>query len=384
MTKETLLEEVKKGRAQRLRALLIKESYQIIRDPSSILISFLLPILLLFLYGTGVSLDLDHLKLGLALEDTSPTARSFAQSLTDSRYFDVKIAYDHRQLTDDLMKGNIRGIVVIPSYFSQFMNIQSRPAPIQVIADGSETNTANFVLNYVQGAFQNWLSQETFYGNLKNYPSISATARVWYNENLESRNFLLSGSLSIIMTLIGALLPALVVAREWERGTMEALISTPVQNIELILGKILPYFFLGMISMAMCAFVSVFIYNLPLRGSLIVLALVSAVYLFTSLGLGLMISTLTKNQIVAYQLTLVVSFLPAYILSGFLFEIHSMPKWIQWISNVMPATYFVQSLQTIFLVGNVWRLCILDMIAMLIVGVIFYVIIAKKTVKRLD
>lgn len=155
MMKEILLEEVRKGKWRRLKALFVKESLQVIRDPSSILISIFLPILLLFLYGTGVSLDLNHLKIGLALEDTAPGARSFAQSLTDSRYFEVDTVHDRRELYNGITSGSIRGMVVIPSYFSQFRYLPDMIAPIQVIADGSETNTANFVLNYVQGAFQN-------------------------------------------------------------------------------------------------------------------------------------------------------------------------------------------------------------------------------------
>lgn len=384
MTAKNLPEEARQGGRRRLKALLIKETLQIVRDPSSILISVVLPIILLFLYGYGVSLDLNHLRLGLALEDTAPDARSFAQSLTDSRFFEVKTVRDERQLVDDMIRGSIRGMVVVPSYFSQFKYRPDTIAPIQVIADGSEANTANFVLNYVQGAYQNWLIQESLTGNLTGLPHITALPRYWYNEQLESRFFILPGSLAIIMTLIGALLTALVVAREWERGTMEALMSTTVKIKELVLGKMIPYFFLGMISMLLCVFVSVFFYGVPFRGSWLLLVLVSAVFLFCSLALGLMISTITKNQVFAYQITLIVAFLPAYILSGFLFEIHSMPEWIQAITYVIPAKYFVQSLQTLFLVGDVWKLILTNLVPMFVIGLIFYFITAVKTVKRLD
>jgi ABC-2 type transport system permease protein len=195
---------------------------------------------------------------------------------------------------------------------------------------------------------------------------------------------LLSGSLAIIMTLIGSLLTALVVAREWERGTMEALISTTVGIRELVIAKIIPYFFLGMISMVMCVFISTSFYGLPLRGSFLLLMLVSAIFLISSLGLGLMISTLTKNQILAYQITLIVGFLPAYILSGFLFEIDSMPFLIKLITYIIPAKYFVQSLQSIFLVGNVFGLIFYDMIPIIGLAVICFIITAFHTVKRLD
>lgn len=368
----------------RLMAIMRKETFQIVRDPSSILISVVLPLILLFLYGFGVSLDLDHLRIGLVLEDTSPDAQSFAQSLTDSRYFDVKIVRDRRELHDDLTKGTIRGYVVVPSYFTQYRNRKDTIAPIQVIADGSEPNTANFVQYYVEGAFANWYTQDALTHGTAPLALANIQPRFWYNEQLESRFFLLSGSLAIIMTLIGTLLTALVVSREWERGTMEALMSTPIGIGELVVGKVIPYFILGMISMTICVVVSVFGYGLPLRGSFLVLGAVSAAFLFCALGIGLMISTIFRNQIVASQVSITAGFLPAYMLSGFLFEIHSMPYPIQLLTYLMPAKYFVQSLQALFLVGNVWRLIIFDVIPMLLLGLIFFLIAAHKTVKRLD
>ena len=323
--------------------------------------------------------------MGLVMEDTAPDAQSFAKSLTDSTYFDIEIVRDKRELTDQLTRGEIRGFFVIPSYFTQYRNRPDKIAPIQVIADGSETNTANFVLTYAQGVFRNWLTQEAITAGVSSeLPLITTEPRVWYNETLQSRFFLLSGSLAIIMTLIGALLTALVVAREWERGTMEALISTPVGIRELVIAKVIPYFFLGMISMVMCVVISIVFYDLPLRGSFLLLLLVSAIFLISSLGFGLMISTITKNQILAYQITLIVGFLPAYILSGFLFEIPSMPIWIQWITYAIPAKYFVQSLQSIFLVGNVWGLILYDMAPIIALGILFFTITAFKTAKRLD
>ncbi len=373
------------NRARRVQALITKEFLQIIRDPSALLISVILPLILMFLYGYGVSLDLDHLRMGLVLEDTSPDAQSFAESIKNSRYFDVKIARDRRELTDDLTRGSIRGMFIVPSYFTQYRLRSDKMAPIQVIADGSETNTSNFVQNYAQGAFNNWLIQEAKTSGIsKDQPVITVQSRYWYNEQLESRYFLLSGSLAIIMTLIGSLLTALVVSREWERGTMEALMSTQVGIWELVIGKVIPYFFLGMGSMALCVFISVFVYDLPLRGSWLLLGGVSALFLFCALGLGLMISTITKNQVFAYQITLIVAFLPAYILSGFLFEIHSMPKWIQLLTYIIPAKYFVQSLQSLFLVGNVWKLILIDMVPIISIGLLFFMITAFKTVKRLD
>lgn len=368
----------------RIHALVKKEFYQIARDPSSILISVVLPLILLFLYGYGVSLDMDHIRIGLVMEDTSPDAQSFARSFIDSRYFEVKIGRDLREFELDMIKGSIRGIVVIPSYFSEYRKKNYEIAPIQVIADGSEPNTANFVQNYVEGVLANWVRQEKISNNLKGLPLVNPEIRFWYNEELESRNFLIPGSLAIIMTLIGTLLTALVVSREWERGTMEALMSTPVAIGELILGKLIPYFCLGMGSMLLCVVFAVGFYGIPLRGSVWVLMLVSSAFLLSALGLGLLISTIARNQFVAAQAAIITAFLPGFILSGFIFEIASMPLPIRLLTLIIPARYFVASLQTLFLVGNVWRLILISLGPMLLIAFILFLITDRKTVKRLD
>lgn len=374
----------KEATLRRVKALIYKESAQIIRDPSSVLICLILPLLLMFIYGYGVSLDMNHLRIGLVLEDTSPTAQSFAQSLMDSKYFETYISRDRRFFNEEIIRGTIRGIIVIPAYFSAFIQRPYDPAPIQVIADGSEPNTANFVQNYAQGAWVNWLAQENISQGSSQSSPINIQQRFWYNEELESKNFLIPGSLAIIMTLIGTLLTALVVSREWERGTMEALMSTPVNMLELLSGKIIPYFFLGMISMSLCVIIATFYYNIPFRGSFIVLVIVSSIFLLTALGLGLLISTIARNQFVAAQSAMVAAFLPGFILSGFIFEIASMPLPIQIFTHLIPARYFVSSLQTLFLVGNVWPLIISDSLAMLAIGAVFFTIISFRMSKRLD
>ncbi|WP_075883754.1 ABC transporter permease [Candidatus Protochlamydia sp. W-9] len=368
----------------RLKALIIKEFFQIVRDPSSLSISLILPLILLFLYGYGVSLDANHIKIGLILEDTSPDAQSFAQTLKDSRFFEVTVAHDRHTLNTLMVAGSIKGIVIVPSYFSSFKMRSCNKAPIQVLTDGSEPNTASFVQNYILGAWQNWLIQESTIQSNQKIPFVRPLPRFWFNEELESRNFLIPGSLAIIMTLIGTLLTALVVAREWERGTMEALMSTPVTITELLIGKLVPYFILGMFAMTVCVCIAVFFYHIPLRGSWLLLGFVTTIFLWTALGLGLLISTLTKNQFTAAQAAIVASYLPAFILSGFIFEISSMPAPIRWITYLIPARYFVSSLQTIFLVGNIWKLIIPNTGVMLLIGCVIYLLTAKKTVKRLD
>ena len=382
--REKLFRQTKTGRNKRLRALVRKEFLQIKRDPSAILISLVLPLLLLFIYAFGVSLDMDHLKIGLVLEDTAPDARSFAETLTNSPYFDVTIARDRRALDRKLIAGEIRGIVVVPSYFSAYRQRPDQVAPIQVIADGSEPNTAHFVHNYVQGAWATWLQQEKIGARFKELPLVKVEPRYWYNEELESRNFLIPGSLAIIMTLIGTLLTALVIAREWERGTMEALMSTPVTMGELVISKLVPYYILALTAMGLCVLLAVGAFGVPLRGSILALALVSGVFLLPALALGLLISTLSKSQLVAAQVSIVAGFLPAFILSGFVFEIASMPIPIQMLTYLMPARYLVTCLQTVFLAGDIWPLFLPNLVPMLVIGALFFGITARKTVKRLD
>ena len=367
---------------RRLRALVIKEFHQIVRDPSSILISLVLPAILLFIYGFGVSLDYKHLSIGLVMEDTAPDAQSFAKALTDSEYFKVTIERSRNVLNQKLIEGSIRGIVVIPSYFSAFRERPDQIAPIQVIADGSEPNTANFVQNYVEGAFQNWVRQERYNPPHKNL--VQLAPRYWFNEQLESRFFLIPGSIALIMTLIGTLLTSLVVAREWERGTMESLMSTPVKIHELILGKFLSYFLLGMLSFVFSTCVAIFVFDVPLRGSWSLLTLATVAFLIIALGMGLLISTIAKSQFVASQAALISAFLPAFILSGFIFEISSMPLPIRLATWIIPARYYVSCLQTIFLSGNVWSLLFRNISIMALIGLGLFAYIAKRTVKRLD
>ena len=369
---------------RRIRALIVKEFYQIIYDPSSILIAIVLPTILLFLYGFGVSLDLNTVNIGLVMEDSSPDAQSFAQSLTGSPHFHVRVARDSRDMVDPLLAGDVRGFVVIPSYFSAFRYRSDTLAPLQVITDGGEPNTANFVQNYVAQVWSKWLEQQKINENLKGLPHIHAEPRFWYNEAVDSRNFLVPGSLAIIMTLIGTLLTALVIAREWERGTMEALMATPVHITEILLAKLLTYFAMGMISMACCVIGTVLLYDIPFRGSLLLLALLTSSFLLTALGMGLLISTVTKIQLAASQAAQVAAFLPAYILSGFMFEIASMPLIIRMVTYIVPARYFVRSLLSIFLVGNVWNVVLYDTLIMFAMGLCIFFINSRLIVKRLD
>ncbi len=369
------------SRSRRFIALVRKESYQAIRDPSTILIAFVLPLILLFLFGYGVSLDTTRTRIGLVLEQATPLTQDLAASFQASRYFSVTVGRDRRMFEDDLVLGNVRGIVVIPADFATDYAAGNHPQ-IQVLVDGSDPNTANFVQNYVQGAVANWEHQrqsETVAAG----PPISIEQRFWFNPELTSRNFLVPGSIAIVMTLVGTLLTSLVVAREWERGTMEAMMATPVTSAELLAGKILPYFLLGLASMTLCVLLAVFLFGVPFRGSVIALYALSAAFLIPALGQGLLISTATKNQFLASQLALISAFLPAFLLSGFLFEINSMPEIIQWITIIVPARYLIPSLQTVFLAGDIWPMFARAIAVMLTIGGIMFLLAARSTRKRI-
>lgn len=367
----------------RLLAFMKKEFYQIVRDPSSYLIAIFLPLLMIFLFGYGVSLDANTIRIGLVLEDSSREARSLAYAFQNTRYFDTQVSFDRNKIEEELTASKIRGFVVIPQDFTK--NIRgNKNAVVQIIADGSETNTASFVESYAEGVIANWSRDIRSQFVLPPAGNIITQTRVWFNPELKSRDVLLPGSLAVTMALIGTLLTALVVAREWERGTMEAILATPIRIDELIVGKLLPYFMLGMGSMAICVFLTVIGFGVPFNGSLWVMALATALFLIAALSQGLLISTLAKNQFVASQAAINAAFLPAYMLSGFLYEIDSMPWAIRMITHLLPARYFVSIIKTNFLAGVIWSDILPNMAAMLIIGIALLMLVAKKTKRRLD
>ena len=370
------------GSRRRFTALLHKETIQIVRDPSSILIAFVLPLILLFLFGYGVSLDANVIRLGIVAEGSSEPSESLIAAFRASRFFKVTEAHDRRELVPLLIAGDIRGIVVIPAGFGADVEKNVLLGKTQIITDGSDPNTAKFVQNYVQGVWSHWAA--TRQDGANNAPPFSVEARFWFNPELTSRYFLVPGSIAIVMALVGTLLTALVVAREWERGTMEAMMATPISTPELIFGKLIPYFVLGLGSMAMCTAIGVFLFGVPFRGSIFALFLISAAFLVPALGQGMLISSATKNQFVASQAALLSGFLPAFLLSGFVYEIGSMPKIIQIITYAIPARYLIPSLQTVFLAGDIWPLFLGNIAAMLAIGAVFLVLTARTTRKSLE
>lgn len=374
---------------RRIRALIIKEFFQILRDPSSLVIATLFPIFLLCMYGYGISLDIKNLKVGLIAEDASEETKSFVFGLKDSPFFQVEEAKDPRMLAQKLTELQIDAIVWIPSYFSAYwqaaMQQKEHPkAPIYVVTDGSAPNTATFAQNYILGAWGNTRLQLAKSNDLAVTFPVSIESKFWFNEELNSRYFLVPGSIAIIITLIGTLLTALMIAREWERGTMEALMATPVTIVEILLSKLIPYFILGVVSVIISTVIGHYFFDVPLRGSVFALSIVSFFFLLVALGIGLLISSTSKDQFNAAQVALISAFLPAFMLSGFIFEINSMPLWIRIITYLLPARYFVSSLQTLFLAGDVWPLVIQTAIILCGFAALLFFIINMKTKKTLD
>jgi ABC-2 type transport system permease protein len=369
---------------RRLLALCRKETYQIIRDPSSNIIAFALPIVMLLIFGYGINLDSSGLRVGIVFEDTGPEARLFAASLYGSPYLRITSSLSRAEMAKALTAGEVRGFVVIAQDFSRKLKRSEGPAPLLVVTDGAEPNTANFVENYVRSAWDGWRQQRATEHGEPSPATITLEPRFWFNPTAESRNYLIPGSITIIMTVIGALLTSLVVAREWERGTMEVLLASPMTRTEFLLSKLLPYYGLGMTSLLICVLVSVFALGVPFRGSVLVLWMVGSLFLGSALGLGLLLSTTTRNQFNAAQAALNAAFLPALILSGFIYEIRSMPMVIRAVTYLIPARYFVTAMQTIFQAGNVWPVLLRSMAFLAVASAFFIALTALKSRRRLD
>lgn len=368
----------------RVAAIVRKESFQIVRDPSNLLIAFVLPVVLLFLFAFAVSLDIAEVPVGVVVENPGPASVELGAAFAATRYLDARFARDRRELDSKLVAGELRGIVVIPQDFDAALE-RGADARVQVVTDGSAPNTAGFVANYARGIVDSWLASrraESAAGEPE--ARIGVAPRFWYNPELESRAFIAPGAIAIVMTMIGTMLTALVVAREWERGTMEAIIATPIGIGEFLVGKLLPYFLLGLAATLACTLTAEHVLGVPMRGSVAALLALAAAFLVPALGQGLLISAATKNQFVASQLALFSGFLPALLLSGFLFEIESMPVPLQWLTRIVAARYFVEGLQALFLTGDVWSEVGRSIAALGAIGAVLFALAARSTRKRLE
>ena len=369
--------------AMRVKGLMRKEAYEILRDPSSIAIAFVLPLVLLLIFGYGVSLDARSIPVAEVVDHPTYLTASFLGELEHSPWFHPARYPDHASAERAMMRGRVQAILWLRSDFTR-QALSSGQAPISLTVNGVDANQARIIQNYVNGTWQTWLQQQAVLQDQPLAAPVVANARVWFNPALRSRDYLIPGLIAIIMTLIGALLTALVVAREWERGTMEGIMVTPVAKTEVLLGKLVPYFVMGMGGMMMSTAMAVFLFHVPLRGSFTVLMGTAALFLLTALGMGLAISVLTRSQFVASMVAIVTTFLPAFILSGFLFDIRSMPRIIRILTHIVAARYFVATLQTSFLAGNLRSVILPNVLGLAALCLVFLGLSVLRFRKRLD
>jgi len=367
----------------RLRGILRKEVLQILRDPSSIALAIVLPIVLLFIFGYGVTLDAENVPIAVVLNHNSSAARELAARFDLSPCFKTFHLKSMATAVDWLNQRRVDGIVHLQDDFEARLYSRN-PSPVQVIINGIDANRARLIQGYARGVLQKWTALRQARGRQTAAPAVVVSPRIWFNEAAVSRNFLVPGLITLIMTLIGILLTALVVAREWERGTMEALLVTPVRRVDLLLGKVLPYFILGMLGMGLSVAVGTTLFQVPFRGSVGALIFLSALFMLASLGFGLLISAAIRIQFVAAQVSIVAGFLPAFFLSGLVFDLESTPRAIQIVSHMVPARYFVAISQTLFMAGDVWPVLLPNALALAAMAVLFTGLAFRKITKRLE
>jgi ABC-2 type transport system permease protein len=365
----------------RIKAIANKELIQIRRDPFSLAMAFLMPVILLFIYGYAITFDIDRISTVVYDMDKTSLSRELVREFSASGYFRIVSSVDRYSDIDPLLdEGKARVALVIPSDFSKDIKT-GRAAPIEVILDGTDSNTATIAQGYILAISERY-GQRIRGATLK--PLIDSRSRVWYNTELRSRNFIIPGLIAVIMAVIIAILTSLTIAKEWDRGTMEQLISTPVRVPELITGKLIPYFLIGLIDTILSIVMSTLLFDVPLRGSIILLLFLSSIFLFGGLSFGILVSTVGKNQISASQIAMLSSFLPAFLLSGFIFSISNMPKPLQVITYVVPARYFVTILKGIFLKGSGLHLLVFETILLSLYGVMVFALANRKLHKRID
>jgi len=370
--------------SKRLFALCRKEARQIVRDSSSIVGCFVLPLVVLFIFGFGINFDSTALRVGLALQDQSPEARHLADAFKASPYFSVTVSDNKEDLIKSMQAGRLRAFIVVPVDFSRNLSAGGKTSPIQVITDGSEPSTANFVHAYVNATWQLWLQNKTPDNSIITRPFIDVHPRFWFNQDALSRNVIMPGAVTIFITLIGTILTSLGIAREWERGTMEALLSTRITKAELLLSKLIPYYVLSMLAVIVGVALSIFLFKVPFRGSYMLLWLTSSLYVVNTLGMGLLISTATRNQFSAVQIALDAALMPALILSGLVFEIDSMPAIVRGLSYLAPVRYSMDIMRTLFLAGNVPGIIISNALFLLATASLLLGLTLRKTRMRLE
>lgn len=365
----------------RLVALIRKETRQMLRDKSNLLVGLLLPFVLILLFGYGLSFDVKDAPVAVVLEDMSPGARDAVAGLAGSPYLAPVYPANMGEAVALMRAHKVDAIVRVPVDFaSRRANGDGR---IQLLLNGADSSSASSIEGYVNGAIQSAPQHDGDRAASSAGGGIGIVQRIWFNEASDSRWYLVPGLVVLVLTLIGAFLTSLLIAREWERGTLESLFVTPVRPVELVLAKIAPYIVIGAIDIIMCLLSAVFIFHVPIRGSIIVILFASLLYLIVSLLLGLFISGTTRNQFSASQTALLASFMPAMMLSGFVFDLRNMPVVIQVISNILPATHFMQLIKSLFLAGTIWSQVLKSCAILSLYGLVLGFLTTRTLKKRL-
>jgi ABC-2 type transport system permease protein len=371
----------------RLFGVLRKETLQILRDPSSIILALVMPLALLVIFGYGVSLDAEHVPMVLVNQDNGAMSRELAARFAGSANFKITTAESMTQAQALVPAHKAEGIILIQNNFTAIVEGATgggKRAPVQLIINGTDANRARLIEGYMKNIGAKWASVRTARGEPAFVPPVSISPRIWFNEAAISRYFLIPGLITLIMTLIGILLTALVIAREWERGTMEAMLVTPLRKIDILLGKTLPYYFLGMFGMGLSVVVGTTLFGVPFRGSVGALVGLSSLFMLTCLGFGLFLSAAIRIQFVAAQTSLMAGYLPAFFLSGLIFDLESTPKFIQFVSYLFPARYFVTIAHTLFAAGDVWPVLLPNALVLGFMAILFLGLAFRKISKRLE
>lgn len=354
-----------------------------LRDSSTLAVGLMLPAVLILVFGYGLSFDVKHAPVAVVLEDGSPLARDVVNGLEGSPYlapvWTTSMADAERLVRD----GKVCAIVRVPADFSR--KLEAGEARVQLILNGVDSNTASSVDGYVSGAIATWTRRNADRaGGRDGGGGVELIQRTWFNEAATSTWFLVPGLIAVVMTLIGAFLTSLLIAREWERGTLESLFVTPVRQLEIVLAKVVPYLLVGAVDLALCLLAARLLFQVPMRGSLWVIVFASMLYLTVSLLLGLFISGKTRNQFLASQVALLASFMPALMLSGFIFDLRNVPLAVQAISQLIPATHFVGLIKTLFLAGNNWPMILRDCAILTLYVLVLAAAVCRTLRKRLD
>jgi ABC-2 type transport system permease protein len=369
----------------RLRGLARKEMLQILRDPAAILIAFLMPVILLLANGYGINFDATHMRLAVVIAAPEEQQRGLYDALAASPYLAPVLLPDAEAARAAMARGKVRGMLVLREDTDQRLrNRGAWPATAALSVNATDPNTARVLEGYVTGALQTWIAGEARERRLAGPGGVTLENRNWFNPELRSADAVVPGMIAMVMTMTGTLLTALIVSREWERGTMETMLAAPARMAELVFAKLGCYFVLGMGSMAVSFVLAVTLFGLPFRGSLLPLAAASALFQIFALAFGLLISTLARNQFVSAQLAFITTMMPAMMLSGMIFDIASMPHWLQLVTYAVPARYLVAILQTLFLAGDVWSMILSNMAGLAAAAAIAVLATLSVTRRRLD